>query len=66
MKLTQPKTIRFEYECSNHSDIDQVVLDISKYIKKGYTLVGAETKYQTEYRCNNIYTVKVELVYIGE
>lgn len=66
MKLTQPRIIRLEYECSNHSDIDQVILDISEYIKKGYTLIGVSYDLETEYRCNNIYTIKTELVYKEE
>ena len=66
MKLTQPRIIRLEYECSNRSDIDQIILDISEYIKKGYTLIGVSYDLETKYRCNNIYTIKIELVYAKE
>ena len=66
MKLTQPRIIRLEYECSNRSDIDQIALDISEYIKKGYTIIGVSYDLETKYRCNNIYTIKIELVYAGE
>lgn len=66
MKLTQPKTLKFEYECLNSSDINQVILDISEYIKKGYALVSAKSEFQTEYSYSNIYTITTELIYVGE